>query len=126
MLLQICCLKYEQTGGQNCPQHDVNFDSSDNCATQVSNYFGAKTTCTENDGRRDLAILVDVSGKTNRKTDVFEFVKKIGQSIDLASVKLSLTTFANSDEEVIFSAKFVSAAEIDSSVDGLKWGGDKV
>ena len=67
-----------------------------------------------------------MSGKTNRKTDVFEFVKRIGQSIDLASVKLSLTTFANSDEEVIFSAKFVSAAEIDSSVDGLKWGGDKV
>lgn len=97
----------------------------DNCATEVSSYFGAKTRCAENEGRRDLAILVDVSGKTNRKTDVFEFVKKISQSVDLDKVKVSLTTYAVLDEEHIFPAQFSSLAEIETNVESIKWGGDK-
>lgn len=97
----------------------------DNCATEVSSYFGAKTKCAENEGRRDLAILVDVSGKTNRRTDVFEFLKRVTQSIDLDKVKLSLTTFGVSDEEHIFPAQFSSLVEIETTVESIKWGGDK-
>ena len=66
-----------------------------------------------------------MSGKTNRKTDVFEFVKKISQSVDLEKVKLSLTTFGVSDEEQIFPAQFSSLAEIETSIESIKWGGDK-
>ena len=66
-----------------------------------------------------------MSGKTNRKTDVFEFVKKIGQSVDLDKVKMSLTAFGVSDEEYIFPAQFSSLPEIETKVDSIKWGGDK-
>jgi len=66
-----------------------------------------------------------VSGKTNRRTDVFEFLKRVTQSIDLDKVKLSLTTLGVSDEELIFPAQFSSLAEIETTVESIKWGGDK-